>query len=210
MYYVYLLKDPSTNAVFYCGKGKGDRWKSHFGYWSRNGNNNPCENKIKKLRRDGIEPVVEFLHNNIVDENEAYQLEENYIRNNFDNLVNLKIEARPPKNTGNRKPYKKRSEEYKHMLSEKIKEEYQSGKRVHWTTKYSELEVSQKISSGDPGKSKRGKPASNRKTVFCNEINKTFASLTEAASCLGLKQGDISNVLTGRQNTTKGYSFKYI
>jgi hypothetical protein len=208
MYYVYLLKDPTTNTVFYCGKGKGDRWKSHFGYWSGNGKNNPCENKIKKLRSIGIEPEVEFLYKDIADEKEAYRLEEEYIRNNFDKLVNLKIEARPPKNIGGRKQ-SKRTNEFKQFLSKKLKKEYNSGKRIHWTKMYSKEEVSLKISSGDPGKSKRGKPASNRKSIFCREINKTFNSLTEAAVFLGLKQGDISNVLTGRQNTTKGYSFKY-
>ena len=47
-YYVYLLTDPRNNhEVFYCGKGHGDRWKSHLGHWSGNGKNNPTENKIK-------------------------------------------------------------------------------------------------------------------------------------------------------------------
>ena len=85
MYYVYLLKDPTTDTAFYCGKGSKDRWKSHFGYWSNNGKNNPCENKIRALRKNNIEPVVEFLHTNIEDEDEAYRLEEEYIKNNFVN-----------------------------------------------------------------------------------------------------------------------------
>ena len=46
-YYVYLLTDPRNNhEVFYCGKGTGDRWKSHLGHWSGNGKNNPTEKKI--------------------------------------------------------------------------------------------------------------------------------------------------------------------
>ena len=58
-YYVYLLTDPRNNhEVFYCGKGTGDRWKSHLGHWSGNGKNNPTENKINKIQEEGLQPGV--------------------------------------------------------------------------------------------------------------------------------------------------------
>ena len=96
-YYVYLLTDPrNNNEIFYCGKGTGDRWKSHLGHWSGNGKNNPTENKIKKIQAEGKQPGVIFLHDNIQDEQLAYKLEEEYIRENFNSLTNLKIEAMPP------------------------------------------------------------------------------------------------------------------
>lgn len=47
-------------------------------------------------------------------------------------------------------------------------EEYASGKRIHWTKLYSPEEVYAKISSGDPGKSKRGIPAWNKGKTFKN------------------------------------------
>ena len=46
--------------------------------------------------------------------------------------------------------------------SEILKEGYKSGKIVNWTKLYSKEEVHERISSGDPGKSTRGKPAWNR------------------------------------------------
>ena len=64
-YYVYLLIDPRNNKIFYCGKGKGDRWKSHLGHWSGNGKNNPTENKIRKMQREGFQPKVKFYKRKI-------------------------------------------------------------------------------------------------------------------------------------------------
>ena len=209
MYYVYLLINPVDNTVFYCGKGKGDRWKSHLSYSSGNGKNNRCENKIRKLRSMGIEPTVRFLHENITDENEAYRLEEEYIAVNFDSLTNLKIKAGPPINTGGR--YFKKSAKANLEQSLRMKAEYKSGKKLHWSKLYTKEEVSLKISLGDPGKSKRGKPAVNKTKILCHQNNVVYESQTEAARILGLKQGDIANVLSpkNKQKSTKGYTFEY-
>jgi hypothetical protein len=46
------------------------------------------------------------------------------------------------------------------LFSGRIKSEYKNG-RKHWTEYYTKEEVSEKISKGDPGKSKRGKKAWN-------------------------------------------------
>lgn len=43
-----------------------------------------------------------------------------------------------------------------------LKEGYASGKIINWTKLYEPDEVSRRISSGDPGKAMRGKPAWNR------------------------------------------------
>jgi hypothetical protein len=207
-YYVYLLTDPRNNdEEFYCGKGTGDRWKSHLGHWSNNGENNPTSNKIKKIQEQGLQPGVIFLHKDIEDENLAYRLEEDYIRANFQKLTNLKIEAKPPKNTGGRF-FKKTKKSIKEQ-SERLKVEYATGRRKHWTTFYSKEEISRKISMGDPGKSKRGKPSPSRTPVTEITTQQTFVSQTEAANILKLKQGDINSCLRGRQKSTKGYMFKY-
>lgn len=209
LYYVYLLTDPRTdNEVFYCGKGSGDRWKSHLGHWSGNGENNPTANKIKKIQAEGLQPGVVFLHENITCEAEAYRLESQYIAENFNSLTNLKIEAHPPKNTGGRKFTK--SPEARRDCSIRIKREYESGLRVHWSKMYSAEEVSRRIAAGDPGKAKRGKPATNRRPIKEMTTGKIFSSQSEAALELGLRQGDIANCLSGRQTTTKGYMFESI
>lgn len=207
-YYVYLLTDPRNNdEVFYCGKGTGDRWKSHLGHWSGNGKNNPTANKIKHIQNVGLQPGVTFLHKDIEDETLAYELESSYIRENFDKLTNLKIEARPPKNTGGR-TFKK-SDKAKSEQSQRLKEEYSSGKKQHWTTLYTKEEVSKKISAGDPGKSNRNKPSKNRTPILECTTNREFSSQIEASTELHVRQGDISNCLKGRQKSAKGYVFKY-
>ena len=43
---------------------------------------------------------IVFLHENIHDEDLAYNLETQYIRKNFDTLTNLKIDAKPPSAKG--------------------------------------------------------------------------------------------------------------
>jgi len=211
MYYIYLLTDPRHNdKVFYCGKGKGDRWKSHSGHWSGNGKNNPTENKIKRIQAEGLQPGVIFLHKDIEDEDLAYKLEEDYIRENFDVLTNLKVDAKPPKNTGGR-TFKK-SDKAKKEASVRVKKEYDSSKRIHWTKtgKFSPAEISKLISAGDPGKSQRGKKSKSRTPIVETTTNRVFSSQTEAANALNIRQADISNVLNGRGKSTKGYKFIYV
>ena len=204
-YYVYLLTDPRHNdQVFYCGKGHGDRWKSHLGHWSGNGKNNPTENKIRQIQKAGLQPGVIFLYENILDEQQAYSLEEDYIRKNFDRLTNLKIEAKPPSAKGKipwnkgkvmppefgqaitrrltgkkRGPY---SDEHCKAISESLKKE----KHPMW-----------------------GKPANNRRAILEVITNQVFTDQISAARFLGLRQGDIANCLAGRQKSVKGYKFIY-
>jgi hypothetical protein len=210
MYYVYLLVDPQDNQPFYCGKGKGSRWKSHLGYWSGNGKNSRCENKIKSLRAKGIEPEVRFLVENIEEEEVAYKIEESYIREHFDSLVNLKIEAKPPSRKG--KPSWNKGinmpKEFSDRQSGRLKEEYRTGKRSSWSGRLSEEEKHAFYSK--MALCKKNFTSKRKTKVYCEQLDKLFESQTEAAIQLGLRQGDISNVLAGRQTTTKGYTFKYI
>jgi asparagine synthetase B (glutamine-hydrolysing) len=210
VYYVYLLIDPTTSQPFYCGKGKGDRWKSHLGYWSNNGKNNRCENKIKSLRAKGIEPEVKFLAENILDENLAYKIEEDYIREHLNNLVNLKIEARPPSRKGSSSWNRgcSMSKEFSDRQSTRLKEEYSTGKRCSWSNKLSKEEKHAFFSK--MALSKKDFTSKRKTPIYCNELSKVYESQTAAAVELGLKQGDIGNVLKGRQKSTKGLTFKYV
>lgn len=49
------------------------------------------------------------------------------------------------------------------------------------------------------------------KAIYCHQTDTVYPSVSEAARVLGLKQGDISNVLSpnNRQQSTKGYTFEY-
>lgn len=204
-YYVYLLTDPRNNdEVFYCGKGQGDRWKSHKGLWSGNGENNPTENKIKKMQKEGFEPGVKFLYENIEDEDLAYKLEEDYIRENFDKLTNVKIEARPPDRTGcvGWSNGKKLSKEHREAISK--------GLTGHKRGAYSE-EHCKAISESLKGEKHpmHGMPALNRTKIRELTTQKVYHSQTEAAQSLNIRQSDINNCLKGRQKSVKGFKFKY-
>lgn len=204
-YYVYLLTDPRNNQeVFYCGKGTGDRWKSHLGHWSGNGKNNPTENKIKKIQADGLQPGVVFLHENILDEDMAYRLEEEYIRDNFDSLTNLKIEAKPPSPKG------KIGWSRGKNLSKEHKANISKGLLGHKRGPYSEAHR-KSISESLTGEKHPmyGKPANNRKPILEITTNTVYTDQISASKILGIRQGDIANCLAGRQKSVKGFRFKF-
>lgn len=206
-YYVYLLTDPrNDNKVFYCGKGHGDRWKSHLGHWSGNGKNNPTENKIKKIQSQGLQPGVMFLYKDIIDENEAYCLEENYIRNHFDTLTNLKIEAKPPSAKGRRGWSKDKT------LSKQHKENISMGlKGLKRGPAPPKERARLQAMAFKPGKDHPGygKPASTRKPIIETTTNTEYTDQLTAATTLGIRQGDIANCLAGRQKSAKGFRFKF-
>ena len=204
-YYVYLLTDPRNNhEVFYCGKGTGDRWKSHLGHWSGNGKNNPTENKIKKIQADGLQPGVVFLYENILDEDMAYRLEEEYIRDNFDSLTNLKIEAKPPSSKG------KIGWSRGKNLSKEHKANISKGLLGHKRGPYSEAHK-KSISESLTGEKHPmyGKPANNRKPILEITTNTVYTDQISASKILGIRQGDIANCLAGRQKSVKGFRFKF-
>jgi hypothetical protein len=204
-YYVYLLTDPRNNhEVFYCGKGHGDRWKSHLGHWSGNGKNNPTENKIKKIQSQGLQPGVKFLHENIVDEDEAYRLEENYIRDHFDKLTNLKIEAKPPLCKG-RIPWnkgKKMPEEFGEAITKRLTGKKRGNYSLAHRTAISKSLQKEKHPMW-------GKPALNRRPIIETTTNTVYTDQITASKSLGIKQSDIANCLGGRQQSVKGFRFTY-
>jgi hypothetical protein len=204
-YYVYLLTDPrNNNEVFYCGKGSGDRWKSHIGHWSGNGKNNPTENKIRKIQSEGLQPGVIFLYENILDEDLAYDLETKYIEENFEKLTNTKIEAKPPSAKG-RIPWNKgikMPKEFGEAITNRL-----TGKK---RGSYSE-DHRRAISESLKGEKHPmyNKPSKNRKSIIEITTNQIFSNQLEAADRLKIKQSDLNNCLKGRQKSVKGYMFKY-
>lgn len=204
-FYVYLLTDPRNNdEVFYCGKGSGDRWKSHLGHWSGNGKNNPTENKIKKIQAEGFQPGVIFLYENIADEKLAYDLETKYIEENFENLTNLKKEAKPP-NAKGRTPWNKGMKMPK-SFGEAITKRLTGKKKGPYSEEHRRA-ISESLK--DEKHPMFNKPAKNRKDIVEITTNQVFSNQIEASEKLNIKQSDINNCLRGRQKSVKGFVFKY-
>jgi len=81
VYYVYFLKDPSNQKPFYVGKGKNKRAWIHLKIikQGKNSDNPHRDNKIKKILKEGKEPIIEIVKSFLCEE-EAYVLEELYIK----------------------------------------------------------------------------------------------------------------------------------
>jgi hypothetical protein len=72
-------------------------------------------------------------------------------------------------------------------FAEILKEGYSSGRIISWTKMYDPEEVHKRISSGDPGKSTRGKPAWNRGKKM-NLTNRELANKRKSESALKKKK----------------------
>ena len=74
-FYTYCYYDPSRGMEpIYVGKGTGDRAKSHL---SRK-DHHPLTYRLRKMKSNGVEPIIKFLCNN-VDEELAILCEEEAI-----------------------------------------------------------------------------------------------------------------------------------
>lgn len=106
MYYVYALIDPRNMKPFYVGKGKNDRWKYHIQEAKNYPNlNNQKLSKIRKILNEGFEIGIEFLAIDILDEDLAYHIESEYIKQygrivDGGILTNVCIDNRPPSHKG--------------------------------------------------------------------------------------------------------------
>lgn len=102
-YYVYELIDPRVNLPFYVGKGKENRVYFHLSEKSRAKTDNFKKfDKIKKIRKEGLEPEIKIVKYFEL-ENEAYEYEEELIkkygRKDIDEngiLTNICESSRPP------------------------------------------------------------------------------------------------------------------
>lgn len=105
MYYVYGLLDPTTNVPFYIGKG--NRCNEHLKETYQKTENRKKYNKIKSITNKNLKPIVYFYHENIENEDHAYDLEAELIkklgRRGIDEggiLTNICIDQRPPRSQG--------------------------------------------------------------------------------------------------------------
>jgi hypothetical protein len=153
MYYVYLLKDPTTMLPFYVGKGKGKRAQYHVkqNQKGRNTENPYKDHVIRQILNEGFVPLIEYVFWSI-DEKLAYDFEEELIakygRKRYDpngTLTNLCKDNRPPHNeySEERKQiYRQRmigntlnkgrihSQEEKNKRADSLKKAYSNGTRI--------------------------------------------------------------------------------
>jgi hypothetical protein len=80
--YVYFENFGEFDSVpFYVGKGLGKRSKSHtynLDNFEKDGNKR-FRNKLRSMRREGVEPIIVMLAENIEDETIAYEIEIDFI-----------------------------------------------------------------------------------------------------------------------------------
>lgn len=87
-----------------------------------------------------------------------------------------------------------------HNKGKKLSEEHKAKMRnAHKGKKFSE-EHKEKI---------RRVNSMKKKKVYCLQLDKVFASITQAAQELKLRQGSITLCCQGKQKKTKGYRFEY-
>lgn len=112
MFYVYELIDPATLKPFYVGKGTGKR--AHY-HTAQNKKGKFTENihkdrKIRKILETGVDPIINYPHVNIINEIDAYTLEEELqLFYGLDNLTNICIGSRPPRHIQSESERKERS-----------------------------------------------------------------------------------------------------
>lgn len=169
-YYVYQLVDPRINKPFYIGKGTGNRARTHL--WGNPATPNiHKENKIAAIRDAGYEPRIEYIAENIVDEDLAYKIEyemiKHYGRKGYDKngiLTNICEDNRPPSHKG--KTYEEiygpeRAKQQREMRSRLQKERGGYGPKKHsqeTRKKFSEINTG----SGNPMYGKKQKDSTKR------------------------------------------------
>lgn len=69
-YYVYQLKDPTTQEIFYIGKGKGDRILSHIrsAQIESLNSNNKKSGIIRRISEEGKIPIHEIIRHGLTEE----------------------------------------------------------------------------------------------------------------------------------------------
>lgn len=137
MWYVYFYKDPRDNSIFYVGKGKNNRSRSHLyraSTWVKQGRPSPCGSlnlhlirKIVKIREEGFEPIVEIVEK-YEEEKDAYAREIQEISLRKETLCNL---------TEGGEGYRV-SEERRKQVAQKHREWMQSESGIAWRKKFSE------------------------------------------------------------------------
>lgn len=134
-YYVYHIINPTTNRIFYVGKGCGNRCKQHLTDKKEYAFNKRLNGYIRNLIDENSIPFIEKIAENLT-EKDAYELEESeikkYGRKGIDEggiLLNILESGRPPSFKGKDHPWwgRSHSDDSKKKISETKKELFKKG-----------------------------------------------------------------------------------
>ena len=134
-YYVYHIINPTTNRLFYVGKGTGHRCKQHLTDKKEYAFNKRLNGYIRNLIEDNNAPIITKIAEDLT-EKEAYELEESeikkYGRRGIDEngiLLNILESGRPPSFKGKDHPWygRKHTDETKSKISKTLKENIAKG-----------------------------------------------------------------------------------
>lgn len=218
--YIYGLKCPNENVIRYVGKSvrPKKRYSEHISSAKRKSKSNPhLYNWINKLLVDNLMPELVILEE-CSKENWKDKEKEWISKFGLDKLTNiLEGGEEPPNSTG-----RKWSKEYKKLFSDQKKGKPQWAHTPH--------PMLGKFGADNPNYGKKrskefcqrmkkralennGMKGSGKKVALIDEnsnVLKTFNSIKEATTELGLSSGAVSRVCNGEYSHTKGYRFKYI
>jgi|APGre2960657404_1045060.scaffolds.fasta_scaffold59843_2 hypothetical protein len=217
-YYVYGLVNPIDGEIFYVGKGSGKRAYDHLkpSGW---GNNSHKLNKIQKIRKNGMEPHVLFLYENL-DEKMAFDMEIreiNRLKKDGVNLTNMT-------NGGDCGPIRfgKRSKSERQIVAEKTKEAMwkEEIRERHLNSIRSESNR-KRLSENQIQKLRTNKEWFEKftKSNYKNEYRTRkvvrddgviFNSVEDVARFYGTRLNVITRHLNGKRKTYKNHVFTYL
>jgi hypothetical protein len=218
MYYVYQLVDPRDKQPFYIGKGTGRRANTHL--WEIPETRNKYkENKIASIRSAGLEPIIEYVAENIIDDGLAYDIEatliRKYGRKGYDKngiLTNICEDARPPNYKG--KTYEEiygseKAKEQRDLRSRLQKERGGYGPKQH--SKQTK-DLFSTLNSG-PGNPMFGKTQSEyTKQLISEKAKARIGKLNKKSHCYILTSPDrVEHILYGSEanNFCKQYNLSW-
>lgn len=181
MFYIYRYTDPSNNQPFYIGKGKGTRATDHMMNVVKSPKNKTrFKNKIEALKQAGTPPIIHYIIENIIDEDQAYELEKKYIklygRKGYDDggvLLNVCEDSRPPNHKG---------KTYKEIYGDGWEEQIEKRRKIQLERggfgpkKHSE-ETKNKISESNVGKKANENQIENSKRMGLMNKGRTKTDL---------------------------------
>lgn len=217
-YYVYGLMNPIDNTIFYVGKGSGKRAYDHLkpSGW---GNNFHKRNTIEKIRKDGKEPIVVFLHENL-DENTSFEMEVfeiEKLRNLGVNLTNMTPGGDSgPIRVGKRSDLERKtvSERTKEaMWKPEIRDRHLKGIRSESNRKKLSDNQSLKLGSNKDWFEKFTKSNYNaeyRTRRVIRDDGKIFDSVEDVARFYNTRINVITRHLGGKRKTYRKHKFEYL
>lgn len=216
-YYIYYHIDPRTDLPRYAGKGSGMR------AWDFYNRNEHHKNWVKKLKTLGLKPIVD-IGNFFESEKEAYEIEA--IEVDLLRKLNLLLINQANGGLGgvggqnkkaiiclnNNKTYEstKAAGLDLNINVKRINSVLKATKKSYKGYKFKYLDENLNVLPDEIRKEKAYKRAhTTSKKIICNETDKTYLSITEAAIDLGIGNSHICQQLNGKiKKVKKKFTFR--